>query len=213
MEPFIENSLREVGIYKIAGADEAGRGSLAGPVVIACVMLPTEHKIENINDSKKLPPKKREQTAILIYERALDIQVVYAMSGLIDEINIHSANKKCMYEAVNNLKIAPEMVVIDGVFNFSPGEIKYPYQTLPKADSLSENVAAASIIAKTTRDKWMIEEAHRLFPEYGFDKHKGYGTKEHVEALKKYGPCPIHRVSFTINGIWMEDIKCPTTKE
>lgn len=208
MKALLENNLSELGLYKIGGIDEAGRGALVGPVVVAYVMLPPNHKIEDINDSKKLSPSKREKIAEQIYERALEVHVVSAGNGIIDKINIYSATRRCICDLANMIKITPEMLVIDGIFNFSGEyEIKIPYQLLPKADNLSENVAAASIIAKTTRDKYMVEEAHRLFPEYGFDKHKGYGTQGHVEALKKYGPCPLHRMSFTINGIKMKDIK------
>jgi ribonuclease HII len=208
MEAVVEQSLHNIGIYKIAGCDESGRGPLIQPLIVACVMLPTDHKIEGINDSKKLSAKKRESLAELIYERAIDIQVAIIMNGVVDRINIFNAVKQGMSQTITALKVKPEMVVVDGL---TPLEglysISFPYFFMPKADGLSENVAAASIIAKVCRDHWVLENAHARYPEYGFDKHKGYGTKAHVEALYKYGPCPLHRKTFTIGGVRIGDIK------
>ena len=208
MVPVVEDALHEIGFNKIAGVDESGRGSLMGPVVVACVMLSRNHKLEGLDDSKKLSAKKREHLFELIYEQALDVQIAFGSNGMIDEFNIYRATKKCIKETLDNFKISPEMVVIDGTFTPFIGEEKllYPHQMLPKADSLSENVAAASIIAKVSRDRWIIESAYPEYPQYGFDKHKGYGTKKHVEALQKYGPCPLHRVSFSLNGKKISDM-------
>ena len=208
MDPVVEKSLREGGLNKITGIDEVGRGSLAGPVVVASVMLPTNHKIDGINDSKKLSPKKREEISYLLFERAIDIQVSLAMNGVVDLLNIYNATKKCIKETLDNAKVRPDIVVIDGSFNHFKGEYELPfaYQTLPKGDALSENVAAASIIAKITRDKWMEINAHKAYPEYGFAQHKGYGTKQHMEALFKYGPCPLHRMTFSIKGKKIGDL-------
>lgn len=208
MDPIVENSLRDVGVNKIVGVDEVGKGALAGPVCVAAVMLPPNHKIEGINDSKKVSPAKREKIARLIFERAIDVQVAMAMNGIIDRINIYNATKKCIQEVLVNLKVRSDMAVIDGIFNSFAGEYGLPcaYQTIPKGDTLSENVAAASIIAKTHRDHWMIEVAQGAYPEYEFAKHKGYGTKLHMDALLEYGPCPIHRMTFSIKGKRIGDL-------
>ena len=208
MVPVVENSLYEIGFNKIAGVDESGRGSLMGHVVVACVMLSRNHKLEGLDDSKKLSAKKREYLFELIYEQALDVQVAFGSAGMVDEFNIYRATKKCIKETLDNFKISPEVVVIDGTFTPFMGEEKllYPHQMLPKADSLSENVAAASIIAKVSRDRWIIESAHPEYPQYGFVSSKGYGTKAHMEALFKYGPCPLHRMTFTIKGKRIGDI-------
>lgn len=208
MEPVVEDSLRSIGLFKIAGVDEAGRGPMAGPVVVACVMLAANHNLEGLNDSKKVSAKKREILYPLIFERAISVTVASASNVSIDAINIYQATKRCIAEVVNTSQGSPEIVVIDGEFTAFSGDcaLRFPYQTLPKGDALSENVAAASIIAKVSRDYWMTEVAHVQYPMYGFDKHKGYGTKEHIEALKKYGPCPLHRRSFTLHGVKLEEL-------
>lgn len=196
MDPVVEKNLRAININKIAGVDEAGRGALCGIVSVACVMLPPNHKIEGLNDSKKLSPKKRIELAELIRERAIEVHLAWADHMVIDKINILEATKLCISQAINKLNVRPEMVVIDGQFNFQKEfEPDFPYQTIINGDNLSENIAAASIISKTFRDSWM-DEQHKLYPEYGFIDHHGYGTKKHVAAIKEFGPCPIHRRTF-----------------
>jgi len=208
MDSVVEKDLRSVNINKIAGIDEAGRGCGAGPVVAAGVMLSPNHKIEGLNDSKKLSAKKRDYLAELIYERAIDIQIAEAHHKEIDEINILNATKKCIKSITKRFKCNPDIFVIDGVFSFKDEySLDKPYMTLPKGDTLSENVAAASIIAKVYRDNYMKVAAHRVYPEYSFDKHKGYLTKAHIKALYEHGPCPIHRMTFTVKGIYIKDIK------
>lgn len=207
MDPVVEKDLHEIGLHKIMGVDEAGRGPGAGPVVAAGVMLPANHKIEGLNDSKKLSPKKREVLADKIYEQALELHIAEVSSCEIDKINILNATKKCIHTVVNSFKITPNIVVIDGIFTFKDEyRLPYPYQTIPKGDSLSDNIAAASIIAKTYRDSWMRVGAHSAHPEYGFDKHVGYLTKQHIEALYKHGPCPLHRMSFSVKGVYIKDM-------
>lgn len=183
---------RGKGFVHIGGIDEAGRGPLAGPVVAGCVVLPEGCFIEQLNDSKRVSPSVRDKLFDIIKNEAIDYGVGMIMPEEIDEINILNATKKAMVQAVSKLKTKPDYLIIDAV--------KLPLAveqfSNSKADSRSISVAAASIIAKVTRDRWM-ESAHKLYPEYGFDKHKGYGTREHMEAIKKYGLCPIHRKSFT----------------
>lgn len=187
-----EIQARSKGFVHIGGIDEAGRGPLAGPVVAGCVILPENCFIEHLNDSKKLTASLRDKLFDIIINEAVDYGIGMIMPDEIDEINILNATKKAMVQAVSNLKAKPDYLIIDAL------ELPLPIKQLSvnKGDSLSISVAAASIIAKVTRDRWM-EEANRLYPGYGFDKHKGYGTQEHIEAIKKYGLCPIHRKSFT----------------
>ncbi len=170
--------------------------SLAGIVSVSCVMLPPNHKIEGLNDSKKLSPKKRIELAELIRERAIEIHLARANHAVIDKINILEATKLCIVQVIDKFSVRPDIVVIDGTFNFQKDLYPvFPCQTIINGDNLSENIAAASILAKVFRDNWM-DEQHKLYPEYGFINHHGYGTKEHVAAIKKYGPCPIHRRTF-----------------
>lgn len=182
----------------VAGIDEAGRGPLAGPVVCACVIMPLEKDkiIEGINDSKKLSPSKREKLYDQILKTALDYSIVEIDEKIIDEINILNATKLGMKKALENLKIKPDIVLIDAVKIES--DIKQ--ENIIKGDALSYNIASASILAKVYRDRLMIELSKK-YPQYNFAKHKGYGTKEHIEALKLYGKCPIHRNSFIKNFI------------
>jgi len=177
----------------IAGIDEAGRGPLAGPVVCAAVIMPLDEDkiIEGINDSKKLTEKKREKLEILIKEKALAYSVVEIDEKIIDEINILNATKLGMKKALEALKVIPEIVLIDAV----KIDTALPQENIIKGDALSYNIAAASILAKVHRDRFMIQ-LDKKYPEYQFAKHKGYGTKIHIEALKKYGKSPIHRESF-----------------
>ena len=188
----IENELILKGFQNIGGIDEAGRGPLAGPVCAACVILNKDNIPEGINDSKKLTEKKREALYDLILENAVAYSVASVDEKEIDEINILNATMKAMEMAINGLKVKPDLALIDG--NQNRG-ITTNNRTVVKGDAKSYNIAAASIIAKVSRDRFIIE-MDALYPEYGFKKHKGYGTKEHMDAIRKYGPCEIHRRSF-----------------
>ena len=182
----------------IAGIDEAGRGPLAGPVVCACVIMPLDEQniIEGINDSKKLSEKKRELLYDKIIEKALAYSIIEVDEKTIDEINILQATKLGMKRALESLKIKPDIVLIDAVKIDT--EIKQ--DNIIKGDALSYNIAAASILAKVYRDR-LMKELSKEYPEYNFEKHKGYGTKEHIDALKKYGKCKLHRETFIKNFI------------
>lgn len=184
------------GIKLVAGVDEAGRGPLAGPVCVASVIMPFEQDkiIEEINDSKKLTEKKRELLFDKIIATAIDYKIVLVDEKTIDEINILNATKLGMKQAVEGLKIKPEIVLIDAV----KLDVNFKTDSIIKGDAKSYNIAAASILAKVTRDRLMLE-LDKKYPNYNFKKHKGYGTKEHIENLKKYGKCEIHRNSFIKN--------------
>ena len=195
MDPALEKNLKDIGLHKIIGVDEVGRGAGSGPVVVAAVMLPTNHRIVGIKDSKKLSPKKRKELSQLIHEQAIELHIARADHVIIDKINILEATKLCMWQVVNKFSVRPDMVVIDGQFDFKDFDFKYSYYCEPKADENYESVSASSIVAKVHRDEYMNEQ-HKLYPEYGFINHHGYLTKEHVAAIKKYGPCPIHRRTF-----------------
>lgn len=188
----IEKVCREKGYKYIAGVDEAGRGPLAGPVFAAAVILPEDIYIEGINDSKKLSEKKREELFDVICEKADAYCIAEVPENRIDEINILNATFEAMNKAVDGLKICPDYVLVDG--NRIAG-MKIPHETVVKGDAKSISIAAASILAKVSRDRLMYKMAEK-YPEYGFDKHKGYGTKAHCEAILKYGPCDIHRTTF-----------------
>jgi Ribonuclease HII len=183
------------GVQIIGGIDEAGRGPLAGPVVAACVILPREVFIKDLNDSKKLTPAKRDLLYDEIREKALSIGIGTADEKCIDEINILNATKKAMQMAIEAIKPVPELLLIDAVKLENVSIRQIP---IIKGDALSISIAAASIIAKVTRDR-LITEIDEQYPVYGFKKHKGYGTEDHINAIKKYGICPIHRISFTKN--------------
>ena len=185
----IEDSL---GLNVICGVDEAGRGPLAGPVCAAAVILPKHLQIPGLTDSKKLSDKKRRELYPIIQEQAVAYGIGLASEAEIDEINILQATFLAMGRALSQLSIRPEIALIDGNRETDFG---LPVKTVVKGDSLSANIAAASILAKVTRDTMMVELAEQ-YPEYGFEIHKGYGTKAHYEALRTYGPCPIHRKSF-----------------
>lgn len=180
----------------VAGIDEVGRGLFAGPVVTACVVLPKDFNILGINDSKKLSEEKRKQLFFKIKENALDISINMEDNNVIDNINILEATKKSMLKNIEYLKIKPDYLILDAVSL----NIDIPYISMPKADEKSISVAAASIIAKVTRDEYM-KEMHNIYPQYNFDINKGYGTKQHIEALKKYGFCDLHRKTFIKNYI------------
>ncbi len=189
---FYEKQARNNGYKIICGIDEAGRGPLAGPVCAAAVILPEGHIIDGVNDSKKLSAKKREELFDKIIDECLDYSIATADEKEIDEINILQATFLAMRRAVDGLKIKPDIAFIDG--NREPG-LEIPQQTIVKGDSKSMSVAAASILAKVTRDRYMLGMAEK-YPQYAFEKHKGYGTKLHYQMLDKYGPCEIHRTTF-----------------
>ena len=176
----------------LAGVDEAGRGPLAGPVYAAAVVFDEDVIIEGINDSKKLSEKKREALYDEICEKATSYCIASVDNNRIDEINILQATFEAMRTAVSGLAVEPDYVLVDG--DKSPS-IKTDHETVIKGDSKSMAIAAASILAKVSRDRYITEMA-KLYPHYGFEKHKGYGTKAHYEAIEKYGVCPIHRMSF-----------------
>lgn len=180
------------GLNLIAGIDEAGRGPLCGPVVAAAVILPKGSKIIGVNDSKKLSETKRNELYKIIKHEAVSIGIGIVPPHVIDEINILQATFRAMSIAVENLKIIPDCVLVDG--NAMP-PINIPGEAIIKGDSKSISVAAASVVAKVTRDNIMLRLSER-YPEYGFEKNKGYGTKEHINAINEYGLCPIHRISF-----------------
>ena len=184
------------GFNVICGVDEAGRGPLAGPVCAAAVIMPTDTVIEGLDDSKKLSEKKRERLYNEIIEKATAYCVAYGTVEEIESVNILEATFIAMNRAIDGLKVKPDFAIIDG--NRVPKGIKVPCATLVKGDSKSMSVAAASILAKVTRDRLMLTYDEK-YPQYNFKKHKGYGTKEHTELLKQYGPSPIHRLSFLKN--------------
>lgn len=184
------------GFSCICGVDEAGRGPLAGPVCAAAVILPEDAVIEGLDDSKKLTEKKREKLYDIIKETAVAYSVAYGTLEEIENVNILEATYLAMNRAIEGLSVKPDFALIDG--NRVPRGIKIPCETIVKGDSKSMSVAAASVLAKVTRDHLMLEY-DKKYPEYNFKKHKGYGTKEHTELIKQYGPCEIHRLSFLKN--------------
>lgn len=188
----IENEYHKNGYVNIAGIDEAGRGPLAGPVYAAAVILDSGTVIKGLNDSKKLSEKRREEIFDEIIEKAVSYNIFSVDEKVIDEINILEATYKAMGGAVEGLEVVPDFVLIDG--NRIKG-IELPHETVVKGDLKCASIAAASILAKVSRDRFMIEAAEK-YPQYGFEKHKGYGTAAHNEAILKYGPCPIHRRTF-----------------
>ena len=188
-----EHAAFEEGYQLICGVDEAGRGPLAGPVCAAAVILPPDLEIEGLNDSKKLTDKRRRALYDVITEQALAYGIAFASEQEIDEFNILQATFLAMRRAVEQLKLQPELALVDG--NREPDLGIIPVKTIIKGDSLSANIAAASILAKVTRDRFM-EEQDALYPQYGFSVHKGYGTQAHYAALREHGPCPIHRRTF-----------------
>ena len=188
----IENRLHAEGFSLICGVDEAGRGPLAGPVCAAAAILPQGLEIEGLNDSKKLAEKKREELFPVICEKALAYSIAFATVEEIEEINILQAAMLAMKRAIDGLSLKPELALIDG--NRCP-ETETECRWVIGGDGRCASIAAASVVAKVTRDRLMRELAEK-YPQYSFEKHKGYGTKAHVEALRQYGPCEIHRRSF-----------------
>ena len=194
----IEKELYQKGFEKICGIDEAGRGPLAGPVVIAGVIMPKDSMIEGVNDSKKVSEKKREKLYDLIIEEAISYSVAIVGHDVIDEINILNATKQGLTQVVDELDIKPDLIIVDALTHINTRGI--PYQSIIKGDAKCYNIAAASIIAKVTRDR-IMRQWDEIYPQYGFINHKGYGTAKHIQAIKEYGLCPIHRRSFTKNFI------------
>ena len=187
-----ERSFEAEGRTYIAGVDEAGRGPLAGPVVVAAVILPSGLFLPKINDSKKLSPKVRDELYDKIIAQAVAVERAIIDAATIDRVNIYQATVNGMYDAIFGLQPQPSQVLIDAV---RLDRLPMPSLPLIKGDAKSASIAAASIIAKVERDR-IMNEYDKLYPVYGFAQHKGYGTAQHVEALQKYGPCPIHRRSF-----------------
>ena len=188
----IENEAYEKGYKYVCGVDEAGRGPLCGPVVAAAVILPKDAHIEGVNDSKKLSERKREKLFDDIMKNAIAVGIGMSDVKVIEEINILNATKEAMKQAIYNLSVRPDYVLIDGNQNI---QIDIDRETVVSGDAKSESIASASIIAKVTRDR-LLRDYDIKYPEYGFAKHKGYGTKQHIEAIKEYGLTPIHRPSF-----------------
>ena len=188
----IENQFFEQGYRIICGVDEAGRGPLAGPVCAAAVILPPNLELPGLNDSKKLTDKKRRALAPIIKEKAIAYGIAFADHKEIDEINILQATYLAMERAISQLSVRPDMALIDGN---RAKDFGLPVTTVVHGDALSASIAAASILAKVTRDDYMDQMAEQ-YPEYGFQIHKAYGTKAHYEALREFGPSPIHRMTF-----------------
>ena len=190
----IEKDLYSKGFNNICGIDEAGRGPLAGPVVVAGVIMPKDSMIEGINDSKKVSEKKREKLYDLIIEEAISYSVAIIGQDVIDDINILNATKEGVTKVVDGLDVKPDLIIIDALDHINTRGI--PYEPIIKGDAKCYNIAAASILAKVTRDR-IMREWDEVYPQYGFVQHKGYGTAKHIQAIKEYGLTPIHRRSFT----------------
>lgn len=188
-----ERELVAAGYKYICGVDEVGRGPLAGPVVCAAVIMPLDDILDGVDDSKKLTAKKRERLAALIEEKAIGAAICLVEPQIIDKINILQATRLCMKNAVESLEIKPDFVMTDGNMTL---DIDIPQRSFVKGDANSYSIGAASIIAKVYRDK-LMNEYHEQYPDYDFIHNKGYGTKKHIEGIKRAGICPIHRLSFT----------------
>ena len=194
----IEEDIYKTGVKSICGIDEAGRGPLAGPVVVAAVIMPKDSMIEGVNDSKKVSEKKREALYEQITEEAIAWGVGIIDQKQIDEINILQATKKGLTMAIKELKVKPERIIVDALTGIDT--LGIPYTPIIKGDEKCYSIAAASIIAKVTRDR-IMRQWDEIYPQYGFEKHKGYGTAAHIAAIKEYGICPLHRLSFVKNII------------
>ena len=182
----------------ICGIDEAGRGPLAGPVVVASVIMPKDSMIEGVNDSKKVSESKRE----MLYEKIIEEAVSYGVAIIdqkeIDELNILNATKKALTTSLKELTVRPDIILVDALERIDTLQI--PYQSIIKGDAKAYSIAAASIIAKVTRDR-IMRQLYEIYPQYGFERHKVYGTAAHIAAIKEYGICPLHRLSFVKNFI------------
>ena len=192
----IDKEFFDMGKEYVCGIDEAGRGPLAGPVVVASVMLPKDSMIEGVNDSKKVSEKKREKLYDLILNEAISYGIGIIYQDEIDKINILQATKKGLTEALKQMKVRPDVILVDALNGIDT--LGIPYKSIIKGDAKSYSIAAASIIAKVTRDR-IMREWDKVYPEYGFINHKGYGTAQHIQAIREYGLCPLHRRSFTKN--------------
>ncbi len=193
-----ENDLRNKGYKYICGIDEAGRGPLAGPVVVASVIMPENSMIEGVNDSKKVSEKKREKLYDLILEEAISYGVGIIGQDEIDEINILNATKKGLTTSLKELTQKPDLIIVDALTHIDT--LGTPYESIIKGDAKCYSIAAASIIAKVTRDR-IMREWDKIYPQYGFAQHKGYGTSAHINAIKEYGPCILHRKTFIKNFV------------
>ena len=192
----IDKEFFDMGMQYVCGIDEAGRGPLAGPVVVASVIMPKDSMIEGINDSKKVSESKREKLYDIILNEAISYGVGIISQQEIDDINILQATKKGLTEAIKGMKIRPDVILVDALTGIDT--LGIPYKSIIKGDAKSYSIAAASIIAKVTRDR-IMREWDKVYPEYGFAGHKGYGTAKHIEAIKKYGITPLHRQTFCKN--------------
>ena len=189
-----ENELREKGFKFICGIDEAGRGPLAGPVVVASVIMPADPMIEGVNDLKKISAKQREELYEKIIKEAISYGVAIIGQDEIDEVNILNATKKGLTISLQELTQKPDLILVDALNHIDT--LGIPYDSIIKGDAKCYSIAAASIIAKVTRDR-IMREWDKIYPEYGFEKHKGYGTASHIKAIREFGLCPIHRKTFT----------------
>lgn len=194
----IDKEFFNMGLKYVCGIDEAGRGPLAGPVVVASVILPENSMIEGINDSKKVSESKREKLYDVILQEAISYGIGIIYQDEIDDINILQATKKGLHEAVMKMEIKPNVILVDALTGIDT--LGVPYKSIIKGDAKSYSIGAASIIAKVTRDR-IMREWDKVYPEYGFAGHKGYGTAKHIEAIKKYGLTPIHRKTFCKNFV------------
>ena len=188
----IEKDLYSKGFKNICGIDEAGRGPLAGPVVVAGVIMPQDSMIEGINDSKKVTEKRREKLYDVIKEEAISYSIAVIDHHVIDDINILNATKQGVTEVVDGLDVKPDLIIVDALTHINTRGI--PYEPIIKGDAKCYNIAAASILAKVTRDR-IMRQWDEIYPQYGFSSHKGYGTAKHIAAIKEYGLCPIHRLT------------------
>lgn len=190
----VEKDLYNKGFKNICGIDEAGRGPLAGPVVVAGVIMPKDSMIEWVNDSKKVTERRREILYEKIKEEAISYSIAVIEHNIIDDINILNATKQGVTEVVDGLAVKPDLIIVDALTHINTRGI--PYEPIIKGDAKCYNIAAASILAKVTRDR-IMRQWDEIYPQYGFAAHKGYGTARHIAAIKEYGVCPIHRITFT----------------
>lgn len=189
---YFEDIYRKKGMHFIAGVDEVGRGPLIGPVVVACVILPDNFQLDGLTDSKKLTEKQREQFYDIIMEQAISVSIALKDEKIIDEVNIYEATKLAMYEAIENSKVTPDIVLIDAM---KLDQLQIPSLSIIKGDLKSITISAASVIAKVTRDR-MLDELDKIYPMYDLKNNKGYPTKKHIEAIEKYGIVEEHRKTF-----------------